>query len=57
MMTQLIRNVDRPGFLYQTLTYGLGEACQHPREALSPFSSLASQFNSSLEKQLDLENY
>lgn len=58
MMTQLISNVDKPGFLYQTLTYGLGDACQHPWKVLSsPFSALTSPFNSSLEKQLYTENY
>lgn len=46
MMTQLIMwqcaisNVDKPGFLYQTLTYGLGDARQHPRKfPLTPFST------------------
>lgn len=58
MMTQLISNVDKPGFLYQTLTYGLGDARQHPRKVLPPTpSAFTSPFNSSLEKQLDTENY
>lgn len=40
MMTQLVSNVDKPGFLYQTLTYGLGDARQHPRKfPLTPFST------------------
>lgn len=72
MMTQPIRNAPRPGFLYQTLTFSLGEAFQHRREFFyqgqplpylrppphtSHPSAITSPFNSSLEKQLHMENY